>query len=460
MAEPLLSFSPFQGPQHASLWVGTYDLNGTMVGERDVAQLSKWFHAQKTEEYDVVVVSLQGIKPPKKPAHGYSSPLEAVVKKCLNLMAENISSEYSLLSSCQESGTHLMVFVNSSISFRITEVEAATVVLRRSTFSEKRGAVGIRAAFNKTTVCFVAAKLTGGFTDYGERNGEYAMIAERLRFATNLRGVDDHDAVFWAGNLNYRIGLGWEVVMNLIKKAEIDGSEELQVLYDNDQMALQMRAGLAFSYYSEAIVRFAPTSTFQVGSDAYQTEHIPAWTGRILRKSSKARQVAYESIGDVRISDQRPIYAAFELEVNPQAKMLNRKPVPQPKNQAQTRVEETTLGMDDPSLRSSQPLAQKPSVPKAPLEASIRYDSFFNVMCMGGYDVSDTIQGRNVVTRQKSSAYARILARDARRQILANQKTSPPCPGCHPRLRNRHGPPRNCSSLRAYSRHVLPNSWP
>lgn len=82
MAEPLLSSSPFQGSQPARIWLGTYDLNGTTVGERDVAQLSKWFHAQKTKEYDVVVVSFQGIRTPKKPSRGYSGQLEAVVKKC------------------------------------------------------------------------------------------------------------------------------------------------------------------------------------------------------------------------------------------------------------------------------------------------------------------------------------------------------------------------------------------
>lgn len=267
--------------------------------------------------------------------------------------------------------------------------------------------MGIRAAFNKTTVCFVTAKFAGGFVDYDERNQEYAMIAEKLQFATNLRGIDDHDAVFWAGNFNYRIGLAWDVVMDRIKRAEAEESKELDVLYENDQMVVQMRAGLVFSYYSEAIVRFAPTSTFQVGSDAYQIESIPAWTGRILRKSSEVKQVAYDSVEGVRISDQRPVYAAFELEVNPQAKMLNRMPVPQTEKQAQPRVEETAFVKDDLTIRSPRPLVPKSSAPTVPLEASIRYDSFSSVIST---QQSNTVQGRNVVGRQKSPTYPRILA--------------------------------------------------
>lgn len=73
------------------------------------------------------------------------------------------------------------------------------------------------------------------------------------------------DAVVWLGDFNYRIGLGHDAARALVKR------KDLATLYENDQLNLQMVAGLAFPFYSEARINFLPTYKFDVGTDTYDT---------------------------------------------------------------------------------------------------------------------------------------------------------------------------------------------
>lgn len=84
------------------------------------------------------------------------------------------------------------------------------------------------------------------------------------------------------------------------------------------QLNLQMVAGLAFRFYSEARITFMPTYKYDIGTDQYDSSEkarIPAWTDRILRKGTNLRQTAYNS-APLKFSDHRPVYATFECTAN------------------------------------------------------------------------------------------------------------------------------------------------
>ena len=49
---------------------------------------------------------------------------------------------------------------------------------------------------------------------------------------------------------------------------------DLGTLYENDQLNLQMVAGLAFPFYSEARITFPPTYKFDIGTDTYDTSYV------------------------------------------------------------------------------------------------------------------------------------------------------------------------------------------
>lgn len=71
--------------------------------------------------------------------------------------------------------------------------------------------------------------------------------------------------MIWLGDFNYRIGLSSESARALVKK------RDLETLYDNDQLNLQMVAGLSFPFYSEHRITFMPTYKFDIGTDDYDS---------------------------------------------------------------------------------------------------------------------------------------------------------------------------------------------
>lgn len=77
----------------------------------------------------------------------------------------------------------------------------------------------------------VTAHLAAGFANYDERNRDYETIDRGLRFQKN-RTIADHDAVIWLGDFNYRIGLGNQIVRDLLSQ------RDYQKLYENDQVPL------------------------------------------------------------------------------------------------------------------------------------------------------------------------------------------------------------------------------
>lgn len=300
-------------------WVGTFNLNGRLDGLHE--DLSPWLFPNPVTSAEqlpeIVAIGFQEIVELSPQQIMNSDPTrkqqwEAVVRNTLNKHAVALGGEqYVLLRSGQLVGAALCIFVKSSSLAKIKNVEGSVKKTGMSGMAGNKGAVGIRLDYANTPICFVTAHLAAGFANYEERNRDYLTIHHGLRFQRN-RGIDDHDAVIWFGDFNYRVGLGRDRALDLVR------ARNLEALYENDQLNLQMVAGLAFPYYSEARITFMPTYKFDVGRDDYDSsekQRIPAWTDRILRKGQHLRQTEYNS-APLRFSDHRPVYAHFQCTVN------------------------------------------------------------------------------------------------------------------------------------------------
>ncbi|ESZ99269.1 phosphoinositide phosphatase [Sclerotinia borealis F-4128] len=310
--------SEFQSSEMINIWAGSFNLNGRTNGIEE--DLSGWLcpELEKSQQQpEIVVVGFQEIVELSPQQIMNSDPTrkqawEKAVRKTLNRHARAAGSDhYVLLRSGQLVGAALCVFVRASVLPNIKNVEGSVKKTGMSGMAGNKGAVSIRMDYADTQICFVTAHLAAGFSNYEERNRDYHTIHHGLRFQRN-RGIDDHDTVIWMGDFNYRIGLGPERVKQLIKMGD------LETLYENDQLNLQMVAGLTFQYYSESRITFMPTYKFDVGEDTYDTSEkarIPAWTDRILRKGSNLRQINYNA-APLRFSDHRPVYATFQCTVS------------------------------------------------------------------------------------------------------------------------------------------------
>lgn len=130
--------------------------------------------------------------------------------------------------------------------------------------------------------------------------------------------IDDHNFIFWLGDLNYRIdsSLSTEAVF-----AEVDN---LPLLRDKDQLNIERARGAVFNEFSEAPLTFPPTYKFEPGTFKYDTRaekklRAPAWCDRILWKTShlidpaSIENICYFS-APMLLSDHIPVGALFNCQ--------------------------------------------------------------------------------------------------------------------------------------------------
>ena len=311
-----------RGPEYMStksigIWCGTFNLNGKTQGASE--DLSPWLCStfkESRSDPEIIAVGFQEIVELSPQQIMSTDPArritwENAVKKTLNSNQQKIKAdEYVLLRSGQLVGAALMIFVKASILHQIKNVEGAIKKTGMSGIAGNKGAVAIRLEYAATSLCFVTAHLAAGFANYEERNRDYKTISHGLRFQKN-RSIEDHDSVIWFGDFNYRIGLSDDRARRLVQAGD------LETLYENDQLNLQMVAGMVFQYYSESRINFPPTYRFDLGTDNYDTSEkarIPAWCDRILRRGTNLRQIDYNT-APLRFSDHRPVFATFECAI-------------------------------------------------------------------------------------------------------------------------------------------------
>ncbi|KAL3463760.1 SacI homology domain-containing protein [Aspergillus heterothallicus] len=303
------------------IWTGTFNVNGRVQGS-DV-DLNPWLfpetngQQQQHADPNVFAVGFQEIVALSPQQIMSTDPTtrkswEIAVLDCLNLhSATKRAPRYVLLRSGQLVGAALMIYAREDVLKDIKNVEGSVKKTGLSGIAGNKGGCAIRFEYSNTRICFVTAHLAAGFANYDERNNDYDTIYRGLRFQRN-RSIEDHDAIIWMGDFNYRIGLANQTVRDLVQQVNY------QKLYANDQLNLQMLAGRAFQFYNEGIVDFPPTYKYDVGKDTYDTSEkarIPAWCDRVLWKGPDLRQLDYNA-ANIQLSDHRPVWARFMCTIS------------------------------------------------------------------------------------------------------------------------------------------------
>ena len=131
-------------------------------------------------------------------------------------------------------------------------------------------------------------------------NQDFHEICCRMILMQRLM-IEDHDRVFWFGDLNYRINttLGQDTLKLLLSE---DRRNEVLEL---DQLIEQQRKSKAFVGYNEGEITFEPTYKYDIGTSEYDTgsdKRPPAWTDRILWRGDNIKQTSYRSHMDLVVS--------------------------------------------------------------------------------------------------------------------------------------------------------------
>lgn len=304
--------SKFTSYSNMNLFVGSYNVGGR--GNRH-ADLSDWlFPIGNKFKPDIVVLGLQEVIELTAGSilnvdYSKSSFWKNLVTDCLNQYGE----KYILLRAEQMASLIILLFVKEDKVNNVKQVEGSTKKTGFKGMTGNKGAVAIRFKYSDTSFCFVNAHLSAGINNVEERANDYMSINKSISFVGG-RSIQQHDSIFWLGDLNYRISLD-----NLEVRSELSDqrSNYIERLLKYDQLTQVMNSGQIFHGFCEPTLQFHPTYKYDVGTDMYDTSEkarTPSWTDRIVYKGDNLSPLAYSDV-PLRLSDHKPIFAAYRAKV-------------------------------------------------------------------------------------------------------------------------------------------------
>ncbi|KJH53010.1 endonuclease/exonuclease/phosphatase family protein [Dictyocaulus viviparus] len=169
-----------------------------------------------------------------------------------------------------------------------------------------KGSIGIKISlYNETSIVFVDSHFVHDVVAYEKRIAQFHSN-EVCCFPED----SEVKAIFWLGDLNFRVEKEPNQVMELIR------SKNIHSLLDTDeQLKRAIRMKEAFVGFEEQAISFLPTYRFYVGTTEYDLKRTPSWCDRVLYKGSIISPVSYISNQEVLISDHLPVQAVFDIKI-------------------------------------------------------------------------------------------------------------------------------------------------
>lgn len=288
---------------------------------------------------------------------------QALCESLKKTIADNLGSGYEYVHGEELVGLYLVVFCESRLSSRIAFWQGAIAACGDLGLGNK-GGVAIRFKFADTSMVFVNCHLAASEDNVSRRNDDVRFLVENIRFPdppqppsdtaefeaqgdnTYVKGVVqnrpartrspdlarhttpgidtsqifDSDYIFWLGDLNYRIELPHDVVIEAVDAEDFDAT----YLVKHCQLLQEHKAGHVFQGFHEMEIRFRPTYKLDKGTkkmryDTSSKQRTPSYTDRILFRTQNGRAIEcleYTSHADQQyhISDHMPVTATFSLE--------------------------------------------------------------------------------------------------------------------------------------------------
>ena len=115
-----------------------------------------------------------------------------------------------------------------------------------------KGAVGITLTINDTSLCFVLVHFAARAERLEQRKNNFHEITRDLALGSKDEDLlEQFDHVFWFGDLNYRVEMEFNHVVNLVEQCQFEQ------LWATDQLAREIAAGNVFNEFQEVRFRLA-----------------------------------------------------------------------------------------------------------------------------------------------------------------------------------------------------------
>ncbi|PBK73998.1 DNase I-like protein [Armillaria solidipes] len=245
---------------------------------------------------------------------------------------------YVKLTSKQLVGMLIVIIVKDSLKDCFKDVRTSVAGAGIMGVMGNKGGTAVRLAFTPpptegvltqgpTILTFVNSHLAAFDAMVDRRNADYADLSKRLVFGGPYVGdtttLWESDAVFWMGDLNYRIDLP-DLDIRAILSEECWKGNRFETLLPYDQLKNSIRLQKAFDVFTEFPITHRPTYRFNPGlltdSIGYDMKRKPAWTDRILHVFSpthvRVKQTRYGGHHEITMSDHKPLSADFIVDVD------------------------------------------------------------------------------------------------------------------------------------------------
>nr|XP_046244725.1 phosphatidylinositol 3,4,5-trisphosphate 5-phosphatase 2A [Scatophagus argus]XP_046244726.1 phosphatidylinositol 3,4,5-trisphosphate 5-phosphatase 2A [Scatophagus argus] len=265
------------------------------------------------------------------------------VESLRTLLKEQTELDYKPIAVQTLWNIKIAVLVKPEHENRISHVVMSSVKTGIANTLGNKGAVGVSFMFNGTSFGFVNCHLTSGNEKIARRNQNYLDILRLLSLGDKQLSSFDISLrfthLFWLGDLNYRLDMDIQEILNYINRKEFDP------LLKVDQLNLEREKNKVFLRFAEEEISFPPTYRYERGSrDTYVWQkqkatgmrtNVPSWCDRILWKSYPETHIVCNSYGctdDIVTSDHSPVFATFEVGVTSQ--FVSKKGLPKSSEQA------------------------------------------------------------------------------------------------------------------------------
>ncbi|KAI8854177.1 Endonuclease/exonuclease/phosphatase [Chytridium lagenaria] len=311
--------SDFATYRNVNLFVGSWNIDANKPDALDSRPpnentLLQWFSRLKTNPPEIIVINFQELVDLESVEQML---LDATAKKnagksndhrfqlwrdrILRSLREQMGSVYRDVQSQQLVGLFQCVFLLERELNRCKDVASARVKTGLGGFHGNKGGVATRLVLDDSSFCFLNCHLAAHQNQVEARNSDALSIRDSMSFSPGITlhenvfmtGGDgttilDHENVVIAGDLNYRIELPRDKVIEAIER------NDLRFLLDHDQLSKQRATNLNFGFRGEK-------------------KRVPSWCDRILWRGSFT-QKTYERVEST-MSDHRPVSATFMVPV-------------------------------------------------------------------------------------------------------------------------------------------------
>ncbi|CAF4551721.1 unnamed protein product [Rotaria sp. Silwood2] len=350
-----------------NILVGTFNVNNRQAPSNTL--LEEWLSRVTDNSYrqhiipDIIAVGFQEIDTSsgayiyddKKKEDEWELIVRRTIKHCYKTKHDN--EKFQLLNRIRLMGILLFVYVRASHMDKCTLVSHASVPTGFMGIAGNKGGVGISFRFYETNICFVNCHFASGDGQTQRRNEDYQTIESRMGFTdgptysfkdyirytpttagsstpnvqisstpTRWWKINDHDIVFWFGDMNYRISQTNEQVRKALNEVSI------VPLHEKDQLRCEMKLNKVFTNYYEPPIDFIPTYKFDPNTDFYDTSEklrTPSWTDRILYHTKRSivlhhnndtelqsiQPIYYSCAKTIRFSDHRPVSGLYSVAI-------------------------------------------------------------------------------------------------------------------------------------------------